>query len=148
MIIGKIGFDEMKTIDVGKDFISRLATRNEAIIFCEKYLKELEDPSNWQTDEPFITLDFVNVRKISPGFASEAFACFIDVGATPEKILKKIIFKNISNVQMEIINTKLHWDESIDLSDIPELGDEFWENAKVYRKGDVFPLKNSKRSNE
>ena len=137
----------MKTIDVGRDFAARLTTRNEAIIFCEKYLKELEDLSNWQSNEPFIVLDFVNVKRISPSFASEAFGGFLSI-ALPERILKKIVFKNLTNVQRSIIDIELHLDldENIDLSDLPEFDDEFWENAQVIEKGELFKkLKRSDR---
>lgn len=64
----------METIDVGKEFNSRLTDRSQATIFIDKYLIKLLDKSIWANDDPFITLDFVNVQKISPSFASQAFA--------------------------------------------------------------------------
>jgi hypothetical protein len=99
----------MQVVDVGKEFSSRLADRSQAITFVNKYLAKLLNEEAWLNEEPFIILDFTNVHKISPGFASQAFANFLDfVDVSPEKILKKIVFKNISNVQLEIINTELY----------------------------------------
>lgn len=138
----------MRTVDVGKEFSSALATRNQAIFFCEKFFKDL-DISDWQTDEPFIALDFANVRKISPSFANEAFACFLSV-ATPERILKKIVLRNLTNVQRMIVNLELGIPETgadIDLSDIPELDDDFFENAEVVQNPKEF-FKNLKRSSD
>jgi len=137
----------MRTIDVGKEFSSTLATRNQAILFCEKFFRDLEI-TDWQTDEPFVALDFANVRKISPGFANEAFACFLGV-ATPERILKKIVLRNLTHVQRVIINLELGIPEGddayIDLSDLPELDDEFFEDAEVIRNPEEV-FKNLKRS--
>ena len=105
---------DVKMVDVGNEFYYRLANRDEnqgdgkktAIEFREKYLRDLDDKAAWQVSDPFIILDFTNVKKIGPSFANEAFAFFTKY-ATPEKILKKIILKNTTNVQQSIIEEEL-----------------------------------------
>lgn len=104
----------MKVIDVGNLFYHRLANRNEhqgdgkytAISFRNRFLKELENEENWKSDEPFICFDFINVHKIGPSFANEAFGYFAK-WHKPKDILKKIIFKNISRIQRLIIENEL-----------------------------------------
>jgi hypothetical protein len=104
----------MKYIDVGTEFYHRLANRDQrqgdgrytAVEFREKFLNELDSKEAWNIDTPYITLNFANVRIIGPSFANEVFGYFT-IYAKPEKILKKILFKNVSNVQMGIIETEL-----------------------------------------
>lgn len=101
-------------IDVGKDFYHRLANRDShqgdgkftAIDFRNRFLKSLDNEHTWTTDTEPIVLDFANVKKIGPSFANEAFAYFTKY-ASPEKILKKIIFNNATRVQREIIQEEL-----------------------------------------
>ena len=57
--------------------------------------------------DEFITLDFSGVKKIGPSFANEAFGYFTKFGVKPDMILKKINFKNISDVHMLIIKEEL-----------------------------------------
>lgn len=106
----------MKIIDVGNQFYARLANRdkfqgdgkNTAINFRNEYLKELDSEDAWQGDELFIILDFKNVRKLGPSFANEAFAYFTKYNnATPDRILKRIKFQNISRVKKSIIDDEL-----------------------------------------
>lgn len=105
----------MKTIDVGADYYHRLANRDKqqgdgkwnAVQFRATFLQQLDSKEAWESTEPFITLDFINVKKIGPSFANEAFAYFTKY-ATPDLVLKKILFINASNVQMSIINTELN----------------------------------------
>ncbi len=101
-------------IDVGKDFYHRLANRDSrqgdgkftAIDFRNRFLKSLDDEHVWPTDTEPIILDFANVKKIGPSFANEAFAYFTKY-TSPEKILKKIVFKNATRVQLMIIQEEL-----------------------------------------
>lgn len=101
-------------VDVGKQFYHRLANRDQrqgdgkysAVEFRDKYLKFLDNEEAWRTDKEEIVLDFTNVKKIGPSFANEAFAYFTKY-AKPERIFKKIVFKNISQVQRMIIHEEL-----------------------------------------
>jgi len=106
----------MQVIDIGNDFYHRLANRDEtqgdgfnnAVMFREKYLKEFDNEEEWQNGNKSIKFDFVNVTKIGPSFANEAFAYFTKYkNATPANILKKFIFTNISNVKLLIISKEL-----------------------------------------
>jgi hypothetical protein len=104
----------MKVINVGLEFYPRLANRNKhqgdgknnAIEFRERYLQFLDDPKEWEDTRPVIALDFCDVKKIGPSFANEAFAYFIKY-TTPEKLLSKISFFNLSRVQESIIKEEL-----------------------------------------
>lgn len=49
----------METIDVGKEFNSRLTDRSQATIFIDKYLIKLLDKSIWANDDPFILSIFM-----------------------------------------------------------------------------------------
>ena len=101
-------------IDVGKDFYHRLANRDShqgdgkftAIDFRNRFLKSLDNENAWLTDTEPIVLNFINVKKIGPSFANEAFAYFTKYDS-PEKILKKIVFKNATRVQRMIIQEEL-----------------------------------------
>ena len=70
------------------------------------FLKYLDQRSYWKTDNKPIILNFEDVEKIGPSFANEAFAYFTKY-ASPDKILKRIIFKNITQVQRSIIKNEL-----------------------------------------
>lgn len=101
-------------IDVGKQFYHRLANRDEhqgdgkhnAKQFRKKFLSELDSESFWKKPTTTITLDFANVKKIGPSFANEAFAYFTKY-TSPVEILEIIKFKNLTNVQKEIIEEEL-----------------------------------------
>ena len=105
---------DIRTVDVGNEFYYRLANRDKnqgdgkytAIEFREKYLCDLDNKEAWQVSDPFIILDFANVKKIGPSFANEVFAFFTKY-ATPEKILKRIKLKHMSNVQLSTIKEEL-----------------------------------------
>lgn len=104
----------MKIINVGKEFHHRLANRNKhqgdgkynAVDFRNRYLSQLDDETEWKNSEPFVTLDFADVKKIGPSFANEAFAYFMKY-TDPEFFKKKVNFKNLSKVQEIIINEEL-----------------------------------------
>lgn len=109
-LILKILGSKIPTVDVAEDFHGRLSNRDEsqgdgrftAVEFREKFLKELDNQAAWEDKNPFICFDFKGVTRISPSFASEAFAYFSKY-TRPKTILKKITFKNISYVKMLII---------------------------------------------
>ncbi len=104
----------MRIINVGDEFYHRLANRDErqgdgkhtAIEFRNKFLTKLANKEAWKNDEAFVTFDFSAVKKIGPSFANEAFAYFT-IFAKKDEILEKILFKNITTVQMSIINVEL-----------------------------------------
>ena len=104
----------MNTIDIGTDFYHRLANRDTlqgdgthtAVEFRKKYLNELDDPAAWKIKEPFIVLNFVNVKRLGPSFANEAFAYFTK-WADPLTIYSRIIFSNLSKVQKSIIDVEI-----------------------------------------
>ena len=104
----------MKEVDVGGEFYHRLANRNQyqgdgrhtAEQFRRQYLRQLDDENAWKDEKAFIAFNFINVKKIGPSFANEAFAYFMKY-TSPEKFKKKIIFKNLSDVQEIIIDEEL-----------------------------------------
>lgn len=104
----------MKTIDVGKQFYPRLANRDQnqgdgtmnAVEFRKRFLLDLDNEEAWRTEEPHVLFDFINVEKIGPSFANEAFAYFTKY-TNPERVRKVILFENESNVQRSIIDTEL-----------------------------------------
>ncbi len=104
----------LKKIDIGKEFYHRLANRDDrqgdgkktAVEFREKYLSDLDNSNVWKDDKEIIQLDFINVKKLGPSFANEAFAYFTQY-AQPERILKKIKLLNISKVKELIILQEL-----------------------------------------
>lgn len=104
----------MTRVDVGVDFYHRLANRdrrqgdgrNNAVQFREKYLLELDTPNAWKNDDPYIVLDFLNVKVIGPSFANEAFGYFT-MYAKPERIVKKILFENITFVDKILIDKEI-----------------------------------------
>lgn len=104
----------MQTIDVGKEFYHRLANRDRkqgdgkhtAVDFRTRFLHHLDSPGAWISPSEPIMLDFKNVKKIGPSFASEAFGYFMKY-VKPEEFLKKIQFINISDVQFMIIKEEL-----------------------------------------
>ena len=105
----------MKIVNVGKEFYPRLANRDKlqgdskhtAAEFRDTFLKDLDNKAAWDSGDPYITLDFSEVKKIGPSFANEAFAYFAKY-TSPEVIFKKILFTNISNVQRAIIDIELN----------------------------------------
>lgn len=105
----------MKRIHVANEFYHRLANRDSsqcdgahnAMEFREKFLADLDNQSAWATSEPYITFNFKGVKKIGPSFANEAFAYFTQY-APPDKIFKRILFEDISTVQMEIIELEVN----------------------------------------
>lgn len=104
----------MRTIDVGKDFDPILTNRDErqrdgkynAIDFRKKFLSDLDNEEAWKNDSLTIVIDFSNVSKMGPSWANEAFAYFTKY-AKPNKIIKKIVFENISRVKLAIIKQEL-----------------------------------------
>jgi len=104
----------MPTIDVGKEFYHRLANRDQnqgdgkytAIEFRKKFLATLDNETVWNEATEPIIFDFGMVKKIGPSFAYEAFGYFTRY-TKPDKILLKIQFKNISDVQRMIIKQEL-----------------------------------------
>ena len=104
----------MQTIDVGKEFYHRLANRDHkqgdgkhtAVEFRTRFLSHLDNLEAWKSPREPIMLDFKNVKKIGPSFASEAFGYFMQY-VKPEEFLKKIQFINISDVQFMIIKEEL-----------------------------------------
>ena len=104
----------MKTIDVGIEFYHRLANRDNkqgdgkhtAIDFRKRFLSHLDNVDVWKSPSEPIILDFTNVKKIGPSFASEAFGYFMKY-VKPEEFLKKVQFDNISKVQLMIIKEEL-----------------------------------------
>jgi hypothetical protein len=104
----------MKTVDIGKEFSDSLTNRDEfqrdgkftGVDFREKFLNELENKEMWANNNPFITLDFVNVKRLGPSWANEVFAFFTQF-AKPNQILKKIVFLNISSVKRAIIEKEI-----------------------------------------
>lgn len=105
---------KIKEIDVGKEFYHRLANRDEkqgdgkhtAIEFRKRFLAFLDDKKVWEDGDPSIILNFRNVDKLGPSFANEAFAYFAQF-AKPERILQKIVFKEISNIKILTIKEEL-----------------------------------------
>lgn len=103
-----------RIIDVAKDFSPRLANREKyngdgtftAVEFRRKYLNSLKKKNAWKIEGVFITFDFKDVTRLSPGFANEAFGYFTAV-VTPDEILKKIKFINISDVKLSTIKNEL-----------------------------------------
>jgi hypothetical protein len=104
----------MQTIDVGTEFYHRLANRDEkqgdgkhtAIEFRKRFLSHLDDPTAWKLSIEPIILDFKNVKKIGPSFASSAFGYFMKY-VKPQEFLEKVRFINISNVHLMIIMEEL-----------------------------------------
>ena len=104
----------MKTIDIKSQFSDSLTNRDEfqrdgkftGVEFREKFLKELDNAEAWMDNNPFITLDFSNVKRLGPSWANEVFAFFTKF-ANPKQILKKIVFKNISAVKLAIIEKEI-----------------------------------------
>ncbi len=104
----------MAIVDVGNDFYHRLANRDNhqgdglhnAIEFREKYLSELDNKNVWSSGREFITLDFINVKKIGPSFANAAFGHFMQ-HTDPSTFLKVVKFINITDVHLLIIKAEL-----------------------------------------
>lgn len=103
-----------KIVNVGEEFYHRLANRDKrqgdgkhtAIEFRSRYLQKYDTPEFWLSPEKLVTLDFSQVKKISPSFANEAFAYFT-IYAKPEAVIKFIQFINITSVQREIIEAEI-----------------------------------------
>lgn len=104
----------VKTVDVGNEFHYRLANRDKnqgdgkhtAVEFRKRYLDEIDNNDFWSAPRKFIVFDFVNVKKIGPSFANEAFAYFTKY-IDPKKILEAIEFRNTTKVQNAIILEEL-----------------------------------------
>jgi len=104
----------MQAIDVGKEFYHRLANRDDkqgdgkhtGVEFRNRFLSHLNNLEAWKSPSEPIILDFKNVKKIGPSFASEAFGYFMKY-VNPEEFLKKIQFINISGVHLMIIKEEL-----------------------------------------
>lgn len=105
----------MQVVDVGVEFYQRLTNRDHsqgdgrhtAVQFRNHYLRALDNQAAWDGElNPFIALDFKNVVVISPSFANELFAHFIQYAA-PDAIFKRIKMVNITDVKKEIIEIEL-----------------------------------------
>ena len=77
-----------------------------AFEFRTRFLSHLDDVEAWESPSEPIILDFKNVKKIGPSFASEAFGYFMKY-VKPEEFLKIVQFINTSNVQLMIIKEEL-----------------------------------------
>lgn len=80
------------------------------VIFRETYLKDLDCQEAWNDPTPFIVFDFSGVTHISPSFAFHAFAYFRKY-ASPDQILNKIRFINISEVKYFTIEFEVTLEE-------------------------------------
>jgi len=96
-----------RTVDVGRAYSPRLATRDEAKKFKDKYLSVFYDKHSWEDPECKVVLDFTNVKKISPGFADTAFGEFTYDAKNIEELLEHIVIQNASTVQLAIIKGEL-----------------------------------------
>lgn len=104
----------MRTVDVGKEFSDSLTNRDSfqrdgrftGVDFRESYLKELDGMEKWRDSEPYITLDFANVKRLGPSWANEVFAYFTKY-AKPSHIFAKIIFIHITPVKRAIIEKEI-----------------------------------------
>lgn len=101
-------------INVAEDFYHRLANRNQtqgdgkftAVQFRQRFLGHLDFHKSWDKKGPIVLFDFEGVKKLSPGFANEAFAHFT-IYASPDKIFERIQFINISPVKRETIEREV-----------------------------------------
>ncbi|MBF0364700.1 MAG: STAS-like domain-containing protein [Oligoflexia bacterium] len=104
----------MKKLNIGQDFGTELTNRDKlqrdgkcsGLEFRQKYLQDIDTENSWQSDEPYIELDFSLVKKLGPSWANEVFAYFAKY-ATPKKILTKVKIINISRVKESTINVEL-----------------------------------------
>lgn len=104
----------MRTIDIGVEFSAVLTNRDHrqrdgkhtAIEFRQDYLSELDTEAAWIDDSQAVILDFSKVTKMGPSWANEALAYFTKY-ASPDRIIKKISFINISRVKKAIILQEL-----------------------------------------
>ena len=106
--------NNLRVIDIGKDFYDRLTNRDlkqrdgkhTGVEFREKHLRGLDSEEAWKNDLVFIRLDFSNVSKMGPSWANEVFAYFAKY-AKPSRILNKIQLINISRVKKNIIEHEI-----------------------------------------
>lgn len=104
----------MQTVKIKDEFSDILINRNKlqgdgkftAQDFRKKFLKDFESKQAWENPNEEIEFDFSGVRKISPSFANEAFAHFLQF-TKKSNFYKKIKFSNMSKVQELIINEEL-----------------------------------------
>ena len=88
-------------IKISNEFSDRLEIRDEAKDFRERFLSNLD----WD-DKSKVILDFDGVKKISPSFANEAFAYFMQF-TDPKGFHTKIKIKNATKIQNMIIDFEL-----------------------------------------
>lgn len=102
-------------VKVAQEFSDRLVNRNQhqgdgtftAQDFIRKFLVAFDDPYIWEEDTPTITFDFSDVKRISPAFANEAFAQFLQY-TNKDKLLKHFVFENIDSIDLMIIEYELN----------------------------------------
>jgi uncharacterized protein (DUF4415 family) len=84
-----------------------------------------------------ILTDSQTAKLIEAGFTSEQIAAFPSVrGLTDEQILLADslgLFPHIKDEGLTLEEIAALPDDTIDLSDIPELDEEFWKNAKLVK---------------
>ena len=105
----------LKKINVAQDFSPVLRNRNKLQTdglytgeeFRETFLKEA-DCKEWWSNKDTITLDFDGVITLGPSWANEAFAYFSQYGINFEKMKKKFIFLNLTEVKKRIIENEVN----------------------------------------
>lgn len=96
-------------IDAGLNFCVRLDdfdNDQKPEDFRQLYLKALDKQEAWDQKDPYIVFDFKHVDVISPSFANKVFAYFRKY-ASAEDILKRITFKNITDIKEMIIKLEV-----------------------------------------
>ena len=104
-----------KIVKVAQDFHFRLSNRNKhhndgthtAVEFREKFLFQYDCQDIWDTDTPTIVFDFSGVKRVSPSFANEAFAYFLQY-TDKDNLLKHFIFENIDPIDRMIVEQELN----------------------------------------
>jgi len=102
-------------VKVAQEFSDRLVNRNQyqgdgtftAQDFIRKFLVVFDDPYIWEENTPTITFDFIDVKRISPAFANEAFAYFLQY-TNKDKLLKHFVFENIDSIDLMIVEHELN----------------------------------------
>lgn len=105
-----------EVIDIGRCFHPRLIHRNSwepynAVMFRYQFLRELDCPEAWLPGGKVVCLDFSGVKRISPSFATKAFAYFLKY-ADAGTIRKHIRIINCSPVIRDIIDLELEDENS------------------------------------
>ncbi len=96
------------------DYGTRLHNRNSsqgdgsgaANFFRAYYLGALHSPAWWRGKQK-VVIDCEGVKSIGPAWANEAFAFFTAIGISPECIIERVEFENISIVKRVIIENEI-----------------------------------------